>query len=110
MTSPATRSVLSRLTMLVQRSDKDSRAVAADVSAAVTAGGLAVGGVVRLGRKTPADNASWLLATRPAPIRIADPESWTRDDQHSELDKALSKAWPHLSMPFGAAGSSVETA
>lgn len=110
MSSPATVAALSRLTMLVQRSDKDSVAVAADVSAAVTPRGLAVGGVVRLGRKSPADNAAWLQATSPAPIKIADPEAWTRDDQHRELDKARSAAWPHLSMPLGTPSSADETA
>lgn len=88
------------MTLLIQRSDKDSSAVARDLSAASARGPLTIGSVVRLGRKSPASNARWLANSRPAPVRIADPECWTRADQHSELTQASAK-WPHLIMPRG---------
>jgi len=93
--------------MLVQRSAKDTTATAAQVpvmAAQPAAAPVQFGAVARLGRDTPAGIRTWLAAAGPN-LKIADPESWTRVDQHRELNSNYSAQYPHLNVPRGTSGS-----
>ena len=93
--------------MLVQRSARDTTATAAQLT--VLAGQPSVstlqyGGVARLGRDVPAAVTAWLAAVG-AHMKVADPECWTRSDQHNEVSSNFVSYFPHLTLPLGTAGS-----
>ena len=69
--------------MLVQRSAKDSNATAGLAwQMASSASHVQYGALVRLGRDDPAQLRTWLGSAK-VTLLVADPEAWTRADQHS---------------------------
>ncbi len=98
--------------MLVQRSSQDTTATAAQVKTLSRVRSVApvqFGVVARLGRDHPSDIRAWMAASGGA-LKIADPESWTRGDEHAETSSTHVSRYPHLRLPQGAHGSAEQRA
>lgn len=98
--------------MLIQRSSRDTTATAALVRALAHIPNVApvqYGVVVRLGRDHPSVIRQWLAAAGSA-LKIADPECWTRPEEHAETSSTYVAHYPHLHLLRGATGSAEEHA